>query len=58
MDQEDFKRLNSLPVFFTAAAISMGDVLVQTKALDAMTAIVFDWRRPWITNVFSVALVP
>jgi sodium-dependent dicarboxylate transporter 2/3/5 len=58
LDQEDLKRLNYLPVFFTAAAISMGDVLVQTKALNAMTAIMFNWMRPWITNIFSVALVP
>src|ERR1700730_10923583 len=58
LDQEDLKRQNYLPVFFTAAAISMGDVLVQTKALDAMTGIMFDWMRPWITNIFSVALVP
>jgi anion transporter len=58
LDQEDLKRLNYLPVFFTAAAISMGNVLVQTKALNAMTAIMFDWMRPWITNVFSLAFVP
>jgi sodium-dependent dicarboxylate transporter 2/3/5 len=58
LDQEDLKRQNYLPVFFTAAAISMGDVLVQTKALGAMTGIMFDWMRPWITNIFSVALVP
>ena len=50
--------MNYLPVFFTAAAISMGNVLVETKALNAMTAIMFGWMRPWITNVFSVALVP
>ncbi len=58
LDQEDLKRVNYLPVFFTAAAISMGDVLVQTKALDTMTAIMFNWMRPWVTNTFSVAFVP
>ena len=31
LNQEDLKRINYLPVFFTAAAISMGNVLVQTK---------------------------
>jgi len=50
--------LNYLPIFFTAAAVSMGVVLVQTKALDTMTAVMFDWMRPWITNIFAVALVP
>jgi di/tricarboxylate transporter len=58
LDQEDLKRLNYLPVFFTAAAIGMGNVLVQTKALNAMTAIMFDWMRPWVANVYAVALVP
>jgi sodium-dependent dicarboxylate transporter 2/3/5 len=58
LDQEDLKRLNYLPVFFTAAAIGMGNVLVQTKALNAMTAIMFDWMRPWVANVYTVALVP
>ncbi len=58
LNQEDLKRLNYLPVFFTAAAIGMGNVLVQTKALDAMTAIMFDWMRPWVANVYSIALVP
>jgi sodium-dependent dicarboxylate transporter 2/3/5 len=58
LDQEDLKRVNYLPVFFTAAAISMGDVLVQTKALNAMTVVMFDWMRPWITNIFSVAFIP
>jgi solute carrier family 13 (sodium-dependent dicarboxylate transporter), member 2/3/5 len=58
LNQEDLKRLNYLPVFFTAAAIGMGNVLVQTRALNAMTAIMFDWMRPWVTNVYSIALVP
>ena len=58
LNQEDLKRLNYLPVFFTAAAISMGNVLVQTKALIAMTAIMFDWMRPLVSNIYTVALVP
>jgi anion transporter len=58
LDQDDLKRLNYLPVFFTAAAISMGDVLIRAKALNAMSAIMFNWMRPWVTNVFSIALVP
>ena len=58
LNQEDLKRLNYLPVLFTAAAISMGNVLVETKALIAMTAIMFDWMRPLVSNVYTVALVP
>jgi anion transporter len=58
LDQEDLKRQNYLPVFFTAAAISMGNVLLQTKALNAMTAVMFDWMRPLTTNIYSIAVVP
>jgi anion transporter len=59
LDQEDMKRLNYLPVFFVAAAVSMGTVLVQTGALRTITAIMFDWMRPLIaSNVYALALVP
>jgi di/tricarboxylate transporter len=58
LNQEDMKKLNYLPIFFVAAAISMGDVLVQTKGLQAMTAVMFQWMRPLISNVYSLAVVP
>ena len=59
LDQEDLKRLNYLPVFFTAAAISMGNVLGQTKALQTMTAVMFDWMRPLMSgHTYSLVLVP
>ena len=59
LNQEDMKRLNYLPVFFVATAISMGTVLVQTGALHAMTAIMFDWMRPLMAgNIYALAVVP
>jgi anion transporter len=59
LNQEDMKRLNYLPVFFVAAAISMGTVLVQTGALRTMTAVMFDWMGPLIsTSVYALAFVP
>jgi anion transporter len=58
LDLEDLKRVNYLPIFFVAAAISMGDVLVQTKALDLLTNVMFAWMGPFITNRFSFVLVP
>jgi di/tricarboxylate transporter len=39
LNQEDMKRLNYLPVFLVATAISMGNVLVQTGAPKTMTVI-------------------
>jgi sodium-dependent dicarboxylate transporter 2/3/5 len=59
LDEKDMKRLNYLLVFFVAAAVSMGTVLVQTGALRTITAIMFDWMRPLIaSNVYALALVP
>jgi di/tricarboxylate transporter len=37
LDIEDMKRLNYLPVFFVAAAVSMGTVLEVTKGLEVLT---------------------
>lgn len=53
----DLKKLNYLPVFFVAAAISMGDVLVSTKALKILTDVIFGWMQPLVTNIFSSTIV-
>jgi sodium-dependent dicarboxylate transporter 2/3/5 len=58
LELEDLKRLNYLPVFFTATAISMGEVLLRTNALNSMTTVLFAWMTPWVTNAFSMAFVP
>ena len=59
LDEKDMKKVNYLLVFFVAAAISMGTVLVETGALRTMTAIMFGWMRPLIvSNSFALALVP
>ena len=58
LELEDLKHLNYLPVFFTATAISMGEVLLRTNALNSMTTVLFAWMRPFVTNVFSMAFVP
>jgi di/tricarboxylate transporter len=50
---EDVKRLNYLPVFFVAAAISMGEVLTQTKGLDVLTNTMFAWMGPLMTNPYG-----
>lgn len=57
LNQEDLKRYNFLPILFVAAAISMGDVLVQTKALDVLTTVMFAWMRPFTTHSASMVLV-
>ena len=54
---DDVKRINYLPVFFVAAAVSMGEVLVSTKALDVLTTLMFSWMAPFVTGVYSSTLV-
>jgi sodium-dependent dicarboxylate transporter 2/3/5 len=57
LNQEDLKRYNFPLILFVAAAISMGNVLVQTQALDVLTTVMFSWMRPLIVNSASLVLV-
>jgi anion transporter len=57
LDIEDMKRLNYLPVFFVAAAVSMGNVLEATKGLEVLTNAVFAWIAPYMTNIISTTIV-
>jgi solute carrier family 13 (sodium-dependent dicarboxylate transporter), member 2/3/5 len=57
LDTEDMRRLNFLPVFFIAAALSMGEVLSVTKGLGLLTDIMFSWMAPLMTNVFVTTIV-
>jgi solute carrier family 13 (sodium-dependent dicarboxylate transporter), member 2/3/5 len=54
---EDMKRMNYLPVFFVAAAVSMGEVLVQTKALDLLTGLLLSWMEPLLGSLLQSTLV-
>ncbi len=57
LDIEDMKTLNYLPVFFVAAAVSMGNVLEATKGLDVLTNAMFAWMAPYMTNIISTTIV-
>ena len=54
---EDMKRVNYLPVFFVAAAVSMGEVLVQTKTLDLLTTFLLSWMEPLLGSLLQSTLV-
>lgn len=54
---EDMRRINYFPVFFVAAAVSMGEVLTSTKGLDLLTNFLFAWMEPLLTNVYSSTVV-
>jgi solute carrier family 13 (sodium-dependent dicarboxylate transporter), member 2/3/5 len=58
LETEDLRKLNFLPIIFTAAAISMSNILIQTQALRAMTEVMFGWMRPMVTNIYLIAVVP
>ena len=57
LDTDDVRRINYLPIFFVAAAVSLSNVLAQTKALDILTTTLFAWIAPHITGVWSSTLV-
>jgi sodium-dependent dicarboxylate transporter 2/3/5 len=57
LDIEDMKRLNYLPVFFVAAAVSMGTVLQVTKGLEVLTNFMFAWMQPHMTSVLATTVV-
>lgn len=57
LEIEDMKRLNYLPVFFVAAAISMGTVMQATKGLEILTNSVFAWMLPFMTNIITTTVV-
>ncbi|HEX3844705.1 MAG TPA: SLC13 family permease [Steroidobacteraceae bacterium] len=57
LDAEDMRRLNYMPVFFVAEALSMGGVLEATHGLGVLTGGVFHWIQPALTNIYSTTAV-
>ncbi len=57
LNVDELKRLNLLPVFFVATAVSMGTVLVQTKGLNLLANVMFAWMGPLLNNVFTATMV-
>jgi len=54
---DDVKKINFLPIFFVAAAVSLSNVLAQTKALELLTGVLLRWLEPHITSAWSSTLV-
>lgn len=57
LDTKDVKSINFLPIFFVAAAVSLSNVLTQTKALDVVTGALFTWMTPHITGGWTSTMV-
>jgi anion transporter len=54
---DDIRKINYLPIFFVAAAVSLSNVLAQTKALDVITTGLFKWMEPHITGTMWSTMV-
>lgn len=57
LDETDMRQVNYMPVFFVAAAISMGNVLEATKGLEVLTQVVFTRIEPFLGNIFSTTVI-
>jgi anion transporter len=57
LDESDMRHVNYMPVFFVAAAISMGNVLEATKGLEVLTSSVFAHIEPFLGNIFSTTVI-
>ena len=50
LETEDVRRINFLPIFFVASAISLSHVLAETGALNVLTTVLFGWMEPYLTG--------
>lgn len=53
LEAGDMRRVNYMPVFFVAEAVSMSSVLEATHGLGVLTHGVFHWIQPALTNIYS-----
>jgi sodium-dependent dicarboxylate transporter 2/3/5 len=57
LDTDDVRKINYLPIFFVAAAVSLSNVLAQSHALDVLTTILFKGIQPFIGTSWTSVLV-
>ena len=57
LDGEDVKKLNFLIVIFVAAAISAGEILRESGALQLITTVAFGWLEPFVDNPWEAVPV-
>jgi solute carrier family 13 (sodium-dependent dicarboxylate transporter), member 2/3/5 len=57
LEADDIRRINFLPIFFVASAISLSHVLAETGALQVLTGTLFGWMTPYLTGVWSSTFV-
>ena len=57
LEAADLRKLNYMPVFFVAAAISMGNVLEATKGIALITDVIFGAIQPYFTSLFATTVI-
>ena len=57
LGEDDMRKLNYMPVFFVAAAVSMGNVLEASKGLDVLTNVVFGAITPFLGNIVTTTAI-
>lgn len=53
----DLRQLNFRVIGFTAAALGMSRVLVDTKGLEVLTNVMMAWMKPLVTGPFTASIV-
>lgn len=53
----EIRQINFLLIIFVAGVLGMGEVLVQTKALEVLTAVMMNWMSPWMGGATVSATV-
>jgi sodium-dependent dicarboxylate transporter 2/3/5 len=54
---KDIRSINFLLIVFIGGALSMGEVLIKTKALDVISGAMMSWMAPMLNNPFLAASV-
>ena len=57
LEPKELKRFDFLPFIFTASALSLGDALAHTGALNLLTQAITPWWQPLAPSFFSSAVV-
>src|SRR5262252_5720159 len=57
IEPQEMRRLNYMPVFFVAAAVSMGTVMEATKGIEVLTQHVLAWMQPLLGNIVVTTTV-
>ena len=57
LDAADLRKLNFGAIWFTAAALSMGRVLAQTKGLEVLTSTMMGWMTPLVTGSLTSSFI-